>query len=78
MPMERRRVFFKTLIFGVISAYLYFLLYFFNEDILAHSKEGGWNFILPILIAFTFSIVHGNFTGHFWDLFGIKAKTTKK
>lgn len=68
----------RTLIYGVLSAVLYFSLYQFNETILAYSKEGRWNFFIPILIAFVFSIVHGNFTGQFWDLFGIKAKTTKK
>ena len=68
----------KTLIFGTVSVGLYFLLYFFNDEILIHSKEGGWNFIIPILIAFTFSVVHGNFTGYFWELLGVEAKTTKK
>jgi len=78
MPVEHKSVLLKTLIYGVLSVTLYFLLYLFSEDILERSKEGGWNFIYPVLIAFVFSIVHGNFTGHFWDLFGIKAKTTKK
>lgn len=78
MAAKSKSILFKTLIYGVISITLYFLLYFFNEEILLRSKEGGWNFILPILIAFTFSIVHGNFTGYFWDMIGIKAKSTKK
>lgn len=68
----------RSLIYGVLSVILYFLLYRFNETILEYSREGRWNFFIPILIAFVFSIVHGNFTGQFWDLFGIKAKTTKK
>lgn len=78
MPVERKRVVARTLIYGVFSIVLYVLLYLFNDDILMLSKEGRWYFILPIAIAFTFSIVHGNFTGQFWDLFGVKAKTTKK
>ena len=78
MSLERTRALKRTLGYGVVSIALYYLLYKFNADILAASKEGGWNFIVPIIIAFVFSIVHGNFTGQFWDLFGIKAKTTKK
>ncbi|MET0105892.1 MAG: hypothetical protein ABW072_12250 [Sedimenticola sp.] len=78
MSVERNRALNKTLIYGVISVTLYVLLYLFNSEILSLSKEGRWNFIVPMIIAFVFSIVHGNFTGQFWDLFGIKAKTTKK
>ena len=78
MPAERKRVLIQALIYGGISALLYFLLYRYNALILTYSREGGWFFFIPVVIAFTFSIVHGNFTGQFWDLFGIKAKTTKK
>ena len=78
MSLERRRALTRTLFYGTLSAIFYFLLYSYNETILQLSKEGGWFFIIPITIAFTFSIVHGNFTGQFWDLFGVKAKTTKK
>ncbi len=68
----------KTIIYGCLSIALYFLLYFFNEEILERSREGGWNFIYPVAIAFIFSIVHGNFTGYIWELFGVKAKPMKK
>lgn len=78
MPAENKHVLLKTLLYGGISVILYFLLYRYNELILAYSREGGWFFIIPVAIAFSFSIVHGNFTGQFWDLFGVKAKTTKK
>ena len=78
MSVERKRAVTRTLIYGVISIVLYTLLYLYNGDILALSKEGRWNFIIPMVIAFVFSLVHGNFTGQFWDMFGIKAKTTKK
>jgi hypothetical protein len=78
MSVEHKRALRRTLIYGSISVALYTLLYLYNEDILALSREGRWNFIVPMVIAFVFSIVHGNFTGHFWDVFGIKAKTTKK
>ena len=68
----------RTLFYGSVSVFLYFMLYYFNQSILEFSRQGQWYFFIPITIAFIFSIVHGNFTGQFWDLFGIKAKTTKK
>lgn len=78
MSNEYKGVLVHTLVYGAISAVLYFLLYYFNAQILEYSKHGGWYFVIPITIAFTFSIVHGNFTGRFWDLLGVKPKTTKK
>jgi len=78
MPIERKRAFIRTALFGAVSVGLYILLYLFSDEILAYSKQGHWFFVIPISIAFVFSIVHGNFTGQFWDLFGVKAKTTKK
>jgi uncharacterized integral membrane protein len=67
----------KTIFFGAISAMLYYLLYHFNQEILEMSKQGGWYFIVPVGIAFIFSAIHGAFTGHFWDLLGVKAKDKK-
>ena len=78
MPIERKHAMVRTALFGVISIGLYLMLYLFADQILAYSKQGGWFFVVPITIAFVFSIIHGNFTGQFWDLFGVKAKTTKK
>jgi hypothetical protein len=47
----------------------------------ACSAEGGtfidgvwWYVFAPIAMAFALSFTHGNFTGVFWDLFGLKAK----
>jgi hypothetical protein len=78
MSIERKRALLRAALFGAISVGLYILLYLFSDQILAYSKEGRWFFVIPIGIAFLFSIVHGNFTGQFWDLIGVKAKTTKK
>lgn len=37
--------------------------------------EGTWWFVLaPIAMAFALSYTHGNFTGLFWDVIGLKAK----
>ena len=63
---------------GLLSVALYVLLYYFEEPILDLSKRGGWYFLVPISMAFIFSIVHGTFTGRFWDLLGVKAKSVKK
>ncbi len=78
MPAERNKTLARTLFYGVLSTGLYFLLYLFNAELQQYAKQGGWSFVVPIGVAFLFSIVHGNFTGQFWDLFGIRAKTTKK
>lgn len=67
-----------TVVLGIISAGLYFLLWMLEQPIMELSRQGKWYFIVPVAIAFTFSLVHGAFTGYFWDAFGIKAKTTKK
>jgi len=63
---------------GFLSVTLYFLLYHFEQPILDLSEKGGWYFIVPLSMAFVFSIVHGAFTGRFWDLLGVKAKMVKK
>jgi hypothetical protein len=75
--MDNKRAVTKTVVYGILSAGLYFLLYLFADQITELSKQGRWYFIVPMVIAFVFSIVHGNFTGYFWDLLGVKAKTKK-
>ena len=67
----------QTISLGIFSMALYFLLYYFNEPILDLSKQGGWYFIAFVAIAFLFSLVHGAFASHFWDLLGVKAKPVK-
>jgi hypothetical protein len=67
----------QTVSLGLFSMTLYFLLYYFNEPILDLSKQGDWYFIVFIGIAFLFSLVHGAFASHFWDLLGVKAKSVK-
>jgi hypothetical protein len=78
MEYSKTTALIQTILLGVVSATLYFLLYYFEEPILNWSKQGGWYFIVPISIAFVFSLVHGEFTGRFWDLLGVKAKAVKK
>ena len=78
MPQEHQRALNRTLVFGVVSVMLYVLLYLGADLLLAYSKQGGSFFIVPASIAFRFSIMHGNFTSHFRDLSGLKAKSVKK
>ncbi|MEW6613154.1 MAG: hypothetical protein ACOY5C_01800 [Pseudomonadota bacterium] len=66
----------KTVTLGLLSLALYGLLYYFEEPILRLTTQGEWAFVLPVLIAFAFSLVHGAFTGQFWDRLGIQAKPT--
>ncbi len=77
MPYDRNRVLLQTLLYGTLSALLYCGLYLFADSILEISRQGHWSFLVPIGIAFLFSFVHGNFTGQFWDLFGVKARQVK-
>ena len=60
--------------FGTLTAALYFLLFYFETEIVELTSQGGWSFLVPILIAFAISYGHGNFTALFWDWLGIKAK----
>lgn len=64
----------RAALFGLVSVVLYFLLYLFEDEILEFTSQGGWYFIAPVVIAFLISFVHGNFTAHFWEVLGIKAK----
>ncbi len=71
---HRGKQFTKMLAYGLASLALYFILYFFEDEILAFSSRGRWYFIVPVAAAFIFSLAHGNFTSQFWDMLGIKAK----
>jgi hypothetical protein len=53
--------------------------YYHKADLAACAAQGGhvepgtwWHVLVPILIAFAISSVHGAFTGLFWDLMGLK------
>ena len=69
---ERKIV--KTLALGVLTLLLYAGLLLAGDRVLQLSALGGWYFLVPVMIAFTFSFAHGAFTGHFWDLLGVKAR----
>lgn len=68
-----------TLFLGAASAGLYLLLFLFSDqltELAGANREGKhWLYALvPLGIALVFSLVHGAFTGHFWDLLGLRAK----
>jgi len=68
------RLFNKAFLFGLGSLVLYALLYLFEDFLEEVTARGRWYFLIPVGIAFLFSFVHGNFTAHFWDMLGVKAR----
>ena len=74
MAIERGKALARTVALGMGSAALYAALYLLAGQIVERSAQGGWTFVIPVAIAFLFSMVHGAFTGHFWDVLGFKAK----
>ncbi len=70
----------RTLMFwGIASTIAYILLYIYSNQVLAFSEKVHEDQTLavctPITIAFTFSVIHGNFTSHFWEYLGFTAKS---
>jgi hypothetical protein len=60
---------------GLLSASLYLLLFIDAEQVLRLStRTDGLYFLMPVAIALVFSLVHGAFTGYFWEAVGIKPK----
>lgn len=66
----------KAFVYGAASGVLYLLLFLYADltvEWAGLTRDGQkLYFLLPILIAFLFSYVHGAFTGHFWDAIGFK------
>lgn len=75
----RARALAMTLVLGAASAGLYLLLFLFADPIvdLAHQTRDGHALyaLVPLAVAMVFSFVHGAFTGQFWDLLGLRAKS---
>lgn len=74
----RARALSATLSLGAASLVLYLLLFHFADRLteIARLARNGQAFyaLVPLAIAMAFSFVHGAFTGHFWDLLGLRAK----
>jgi hypothetical protein len=74
----KKKPFGASILFGVVSIGLYITL-LANQDILnGNFAKGGLFAFLPIITAFIFSYVHGNFTGHFWTVLGVEASKKKR
>ena len=64
----------KLVLYGLVVAVLYGLLYRYDKEAVEICRRGGWWFLFPVGVAFLFSIFHGNFTSLFWDVLGVQAK----
>ena len=72
----------KALAYGAASVGLYVALFLYAEELVELARrtrdgEKAW-FIVPIAIAFVFSLVHGSFTAYFWDAIGLRPADKKK
>ena len=67
-----------AILFGIISIVLYAVLLDRQDMLNVHFAKGGMSAFLPIITAFAFSYVHGNFTGHFWTVLGAEPSKKKK
>ncbi|MHB8844588.1 MAG: hypothetical protein ACYC7L_07525 [Nitrospirota bacterium] len=68
----------RMIVMGLLSLALYALLLAKQDDVNSIFAKGGWYAFLPIITAFVFSFVHGNFTGDFWTVLGVEAARKKK
>lgn len=75
---SRKKPIGKMLIVGIISVGLYGILLSNQGVINDYAGRGGIYALLPIAIAFIFSMVHGSFTGKFWTVLGVEAAKRKK
>lgn len=71
-PARRKQVA-RTVLLGIGTGILYWLMFANERALLDLSAKGHWYFILPLTIALVFSFVHGVFTAEFWDVLGVKA-----
>jgi len=72
----------RAIVYGAASLALYALLFLYAEEtveLARRTREGEkiW-FLVPIVIAFAFSLVHGAFTGAFWDAIGLRPADKKR
>ena len=71
--MSRGHLYVKLGVSGAVSAALYFLLYFYEREILESFTRTDYP-ALPIIAAFVFSFAHGAFTAYFWEALGVTAR----
>ncbi len=69
----------KLIASGVATVALYGLLFGHETEVLAtFTRTDGWYPALPVVTTFLFSLVHGAFTGYFWDALGVKPRARIK
>lgn len=85
MSESRKKTLFLAVAYGLASAALYYALFAHADQFTewARRTRAGEKalFLVPIVVAFVFSWVHGAFTGHFWEALGLRAASgaeTKK
>jgi len=64
----------KTLIFGALSGFMYYLLFSNVDWVTTTYTMGGWHTVYPVGTALLFSFVHGTFASNFLSLIGIEPK----
>jgi hypothetical protein len=69
--------FVRLILYGIVVAVLYGLLFVYEKDVVDLCRRGGWWILFPVTAAFLFSIFHGNFTGLFWDVLGVRARNSR-
>lgn len=78
MANDKKPVF-QLVLTGTGSMLLYLLLFLFEDEIMrAYTRTDGLYWLLPVAMAFVFSLVHGAFTGYFWETLGIRGKPQGK
>ncbi len=79
---DRKKTVVAAASFGIGSLVLYMLLFAYADQLVAWAEQTRQGhkllFLVPIAIAFLFSWVHGSFTGHFWELLGVRAASKHK
>ncbi len=76
-----KRLWAKTIFWGITTALLYTLLFIESERVIELSRtapQHPWQVLVPIAIAFAISFMHGAFTGLFWEVMGLKAASQSK
>ena len=75
----KRKLWSRLIVSGTLSAACYASLYFYEVDVMrALTRTDGWYPALPVLTAFVFSLVHGAFTGYFWEVLGVRGRPQAK
>lgn len=63
----------KTAAWGIATAALYAAVFLNSGTVMQYFTLGGWYAALPIVTVFAFSLVHGAFSHHVWEVLGIRA-----